>query len=549
MAAVFKETDGDLEATVAALSAEKANVENDLAEAKTKISEATAQLAGERQEQLVRSEKRAAEAALAAANGIAANWALREPQRAEIEKCKRDLEALGPVEPDEIVRKAASELAEMESTLMKWDMMDRNRAERSKKLEADRMTMATVEAESKEHADVSELEKAVEAEEKAVAEGKALAGLYSAAVQAFRTLETPTCPLCGSPMPPGMSSQFEALLHACHTDRTALDSMKSQLSFKRARAAELSGRLSALIDAISANEKWLAENPGVDADTLDAMRKNTEEARTFIRAMSEKADAARRIQARIDALESSLKNIDASLDAKTEELVNLGYDQTVQAEDLRASINMLEAELSEILGTKSDLQAATAVSKSLEARKASIERGIAEAQAKRDNVKNREQAFQTLTKVRDWLHYSNGPHKLAMRVMDALTDDTNKFLSQMDSPFSVQLDPETLGYLFDMNDGSVTGQPADALSGGQKVVLAVAFRLASYCMFAGKYGLMALDEPTAYLDDANVGNFCVLLESVKATAAEMDLQILISTHERAVLPYMDSVLDIDAAKA
>jgi DNA repair exonuclease SbcCD ATPase subunit len=132
-----------------------------------------------------------------------------------------------------------------------------------------------------------------------------------------------------------------------------------------------------------------------------------------------------------------------------------------------------------------------------------------------------------------------------------LTDDTNKFLEILGSPFSVSIDKDTLGYLFSMNDGSgpETPMPAEALSGGQKVLLAVAFRLASYCMFAGKYGLLSLDEPTAYLDDANVANFCTLLESIKSTAVSMDLQILISTHERSVLPYLDSVLDIDAEKA
>ena len=74
--------------------------------------------------------------------------------------------------------------------------------------------------------------------------------------------------------------------------------------------------------------------------------------------------------------------------------------------------------------------------------------------------------------------------------------------------------------------------------------LAVSFRFGSYCMFANKLGLLSLDEPTVYLDDANVGRFCNLLERVKEVAQQMNLQVIIATHERAVMPFMDTVIDL-----
>jgi ABC-type lipoprotein export system ATPase subunit len=64
-------------------------------------------------------------------------------------------------------------------------------------------------------------------------------------------------------------------------------------------------------------------------------------------------------------------------------------------------------------------------------------------------------------------------------------------------------------------------------------------------MFAGKLGLLSLDEPTAYLDDSNVDRFGILLTKVKEIARNMNTQVLMATHERAVIPYMDSVIDLN----
>ena len=85
----------------------------------------------------------------------------------------------------------------------------------------------------------------------------------------------------------------------------------------------------------------------------------------------------------------------------------------------------------------------------------------------------------------------------------------------------------------------------DQLSGGEAVVLAVSFRLATYCLFAGRVGLLTLDEPTVYLDDKHIGQFCTLLSRVKEIATGMNLQIFVSTHEQAVIPFMDSVTNLN----
>lgn len=158
-------------------------------------------------------------------------------------------------------------------------------------------------------------------------------------------------------------------------------------------------------------------------------------------------------------------------------------------------------------------------------------------------------ALETLTKVRDWFHHSNGPRTLANAVLMEMNQDLNKFLSQFTAPFTVIPSDDVFGFKCLFTDGRkmpADGPPdASVLSGGQKVQLAVAFRFASYCMFANKLGLIALDEPTAYLDAANIGCFCNLMTQVKQIAQGMNLQIFMGTHEEALMPFADTVINLN----
>ena len=90
--------------------------------------------------------------------------------------------------------------------------------------------------------------------------------------------------------------------------------------------------------------------------------------------------------------------------------------------------------------------------------------------------------------------------------------------------------------------------PSKELSGGQRMALAISFRFACYEMFSDKLGLLVLDEPTAYLDAQTVDRFGDLLRTIKTIAKNMDLQIIVSTHETAISDAFDSVIHIGASK-
>ena len=99
-----------------------------------------------------------------------------------------------------------------------------------------------------------------------------------------------------------------------------------------------------------------------------------------------------------------------------------------------------------------------------------------------------------------------------------------------------------LGFLVDFPDGR--SQPASRLSGGQKVVLALAFRIAVNSLFAADLGVIALDEPTAYLDDENISCLDVALARLRDLSEARGLQCILITHEKGLGHLFDHVVQL-----
>lgn len=235
-----------------------------------------------------------------------------------------------------------------------------------------------------------------------------------------------------------------------------------------------------------------------------------------------------------------IKDIVASLDteAQLQNALKVAGERAVAAENAIAGIHQHEIRLGNVRGSIAILKR----------NKQKLESTIEILKEKRSQQGLYSDTVKTISNVRDWFHYTKGPHDLAVSVLDELTQDVNKYLLELNAPFSVEAEDTALAYKCCFTDNrdipsTVTPEAAD-LSGGQKIMLAIAFRLASYCMFANKQGILSMDEPTVYLDDTNISNFCTLLDKIKKVSEKMDLQIFISTHERAVIPFLDSVIDL-----
>lgn len=142
--------------------------------------------------------------------------------------------------------------------------------------------------------------------------------------------------------------------------------------------------------------------------------------------------------------------------------------------------------------------------------------------------------------IRNVFQKNNLPKLVLSHYINSITDEINLILQDFNADFSVKLLPESLSFEAIFTDGTI--QPADRLSGGQKVLLALAFRIVINSVFAGEAGLLCLDEPTVGLDVKNMRCFEVALNKLKELSHKNDLQVLLVTHEHVLDSLFDKII-------
>ena len=170
-----------------------------------------------------------------------------------------------------------------------------------------------------------------------------------------------------------------------------------------------------------------------------------------------------------------------------------------------------------------------------------VELELQSAEERHREAANNNEFYEHLTNVRALLHRDNLPRIVSQNYLELLETDTNELLTLFDTDFQIRA-IEGMGFEALFEDGRV--QPAARLSGGQKVVLSLAFRIAVNAMFANDLSLLCLDEPTAYLDDDNLGCLSIALDRLRDLSASRGLQCVLITHEHSLGSLFDNVVQL-----
>ena len=150
-----------------------------------------------------------------------------------------------------------------------------------------------------------------------------------------------------------------------------------------------------------------------------------------------------------------------------------------------------------------------------------------------------------VTAARDALHVSQYPAVVMREYAGVINQRIAHYLGVLDAPFRCWLDQETMGFLAEFSDGR--RHAAARLSGAQRIIASVSFRLALTDTFASELGFVVLDEPSAYLDEANIENLQNLLLNLKQVSGESGRQIILITHEQALMGFADHVIELKGA--
>ena len=358
-----------------------------------------------------------------------------------------------------------------------------------------------------------------------------------------------TCPICHSTisnpekLKAEIAQRVTELQLTLSCESTVLDSLSKSIKELSSQFEKYNMSMSSYRSRIEILKKTIDSFVGMDTVDRASLRKELTAMLDLSSSIADMESKKNKISGQLTELVSRQNNITASI-------LKLGSDissdnRTVVLESISGvkdkieEYNQLELKSGELAGVKSEVQ------KNIE----TLSKSITQLEEKLAKADVHRQALSTLGSVREWFHYSNGPHHIASLYLNQLTRDTNKFLDKFSAKFIVIPDAVNLGFNVIYTDGRpmpLSGSaPAEDLSGGEKVSLALSFRFANYCLFASKLGLLSLDEPTVFLDKDNVVNFCSLMETIKTIISNMGIQILISTHEENVIPYLDDVINLN----
>jgi DNA repair exonuclease SbcCD ATPase subunit len=151
-----------------------------------------------------------------------------------------------------------------------------------------------------------------------------------------------------------------------------------------------------------------------------------------------------------------------------------------------------------------------------------------------DEYKERQRQASGLLKWRDMLerarkilHRDELPNMVAQAYLRVLNQRMAKYLELFGAKYSATLAADTSVSCVFPGAPPTSG---DRLSGGQKTVLGVAFRLAVYDILGSGLGVLAMDEPTAALDSDSVTSLMSVLEHLRSYVKGAGLQIFIVTH-------------------
>lgn len=379
------------------------------------------------------------------------------------------------------------------------------------------------------------------------------------------------CPTCGTPIsgdfPSDKAARLEEVLKEysdCQNLVTLASGTISELSSyvdsmtKKMERAEESVR--AADSRLSVHHSRVLE--GVDIDTdLDTLKSDLESVTDDL----DKVDKSYRDWVAINEKSLYVERTNAAIAKRLEDARTASDAASKELDYFLASLDS-EVMKAFIDGTDVDALADAEASKLVKLTRVSAERrslidrvnrimsDVASKDAEITKLREAEKEYKSnadrvnvIKSVRSWFHHDNGPSHVVSTILERMTPSVNYFLGRFGSPFAVTSETGTLGFNIHMTDGSKNPETpvgAKALSGAQKNILALSFRLACYHMFSSRLGILVLDEPTAHLDSYNVGKFGELLQRLQTLATEMSFQVIVVTHHLEIMPFFDKVIEI-----
>jgi DNA repair exonuclease SbcCD ATPase subunit len=233
-----------------------------------------------------------------------------------------------------------------------------------------------------------------------------------------------------------------------------------------------------------------------------------------------------------DSTASEMVNLDNGLAALPPPDACVTDEMAQEAEKWIAEATKLDSALKETLSSK----------RFAEGKREGVVNAIKEYHsqcAEAEKVKGR---LNLLTAVRDVMHRDAIQARLRKYGASRINDHLQVFSSVFNIPYRVFFTDE--GIMRFIDPSTSTEHDFIELSGGQRKLVALTYRLALVRLFTRGLNLATIDEPTAYVDEENVEAMREAFISLDKFAREVGMTAFVATHEPALLPVFQRVLEV-----
>jgi exonuclease SbcC len=239
----------------------------------------------------------------------------------------------------------------------------------------------------------------------------------------------------------------------------------------------------------------------------------------------------------LELTRQDLREKEQKLGETSEAIKKLAYDE----EEHRQK----EAELETIEGRKSDVKAETS---GLIAQKKAADAEAAECELKLESLKEREWEKQAvdgfirlLNKIRTAYGKDGVQKMIRARARPLLERSTRDLFERFNLAYSdIKIDDDYNIVVL----GTSGEQEIDQISGGERVALAIALRLAIAQVLSGRVETIIMDEPTTHLDEERRKELVNILSSFFREGGRIIPQMLIITHHHEIEDVADVIYTV-----
>ena len=350
----------------------------------------------------------------------------------------------------------------------------------------------------------------------------------------IKFLEKGVCPTCGGKISDrnitkakeefsNVSREVTASLNAEKELLQSQTELNNELRQVTEKLDESRAVVTRLQQSVKLRKATLQELPKTSAKKIKAIRSRLVAATMFF---SKRNDLDKRLN-KLRTIVSQAKSTYATLTAQLVKTKKIADKYGQSADAIKKQIEIADAALTRHYKAKAKLKANRDL---LVDYRQDVET-LAESLHKSKRLANEQKQLTTwlrnLTEWRELLHRDKLQRIIVENYLLLQITKINDWLARFHCPFTVLLD-EDLTLLAKKSSGDI--HTVRQLSGGQKTMLAIAFRLA-----ANDQSLLVLDEPTAGVDSDKLDKFAEFLSELSTQLKREGRQLLLVTHDDRLL--------------